>query len=170
MPSNQKPKIESAKFTYSPYEKAFEKQIKTIEDHGEKRVKAIKDNKKQLTNDKQIIIKMNCRFQRREIFKNIYNERLDKVEELTKNISYNDLTFIVESSGNETNFTKTDDSMTFLNNIKESEMKLQEAKKIQEDFNENLKKHEKEIKVKIKKKCWEILLSFLMEKMRLSNL
>ena len=32
LPSNQQQIIEQAKFTYSPLEKAFEKQIKTIED------------------------------------------------------------------------------------------------------------------------------------------
>ena len=31
---NQKQIIEQAKFTYSPLERAFEKQIKTIEDQG----------------------------------------------------------------------------------------------------------------------------------------
>ena len=31
LPSNQSRTIEQAKFTYSPLEKAFEKQIKTIE-------------------------------------------------------------------------------------------------------------------------------------------
>ena len=36
LPSNQKQIIEQAKFTYSPLGKAFEKQIKTIEDQGEK--------------------------------------------------------------------------------------------------------------------------------------
>ena len=35
-PSNQKQIIEQAKFTYSPLGKAFEKQIKSIEDQGEK--------------------------------------------------------------------------------------------------------------------------------------
>ena len=35
--------IEQARFTYSPLEKAFEKQIKTIEDQGKKQIKAIKD-------------------------------------------------------------------------------------------------------------------------------
>ena len=37
LPSNQKKIIEKTKFTYSPLEKAFEKQIKTIEDQGEKK-------------------------------------------------------------------------------------------------------------------------------------
>ena len=36
LPSNQQQIIEQAKFTYSPLGKAFEKQIKTIEDQGEK--------------------------------------------------------------------------------------------------------------------------------------
>ena len=37
--------IEQAKFTYSPLGKAFEKQIKTIEDQVEKQIKGIQDNK-----------------------------------------------------------------------------------------------------------------------------
>ena len=43
-------KINEAKFTYSPLGKAFEKQTKTIEDQGEKQIKAIQDNKKQPVN------------------------------------------------------------------------------------------------------------------------
>ena len=41
IPSNQKQIIEQAKFIYSPLGKAFEKQIETIEDQGEKQLKAI---------------------------------------------------------------------------------------------------------------------------------
>ena len=41
IPSNQKQIIEQVKFTYSPLGKAFEKQIETIEDQGEKQLKAI---------------------------------------------------------------------------------------------------------------------------------
>ena len=36
LPSNQKQMIQHPKFTYSPLGKPFEKQIKTIEDQGEK--------------------------------------------------------------------------------------------------------------------------------------
>ena len=43
LPSNQQQIIEQAKFTYSPLGKAFEKQIKTIEDQGKKQVKASED-------------------------------------------------------------------------------------------------------------------------------
>ena len=89
LPSNQKQMIQQAKFTYSPLGKAFEKQIKTIEDQGKKQIEALKnlkDNKeKQIDNadhykNKLLISK------EREIFKNIYNERLDKIEELAKKI------------------------------------------------------------------------------------
>ena len=37
--------IEHAKFTYSPSGKAFEKQIKTIEDQGKKQIDALADLK-----------------------------------------------------------------------------------------------------------------------------
>ena len=42
LPSNNQQIIEQAKFTYSPLGKAFEKQIKTIEDQGKKQVEALK--------------------------------------------------------------------------------------------------------------------------------
>ena len=45
LPSNQKQIIEQAKCTYSPSGKAFEKQIKTTEDQGQKQVEALKDLK-----------------------------------------------------------------------------------------------------------------------------
>ena len=45
LPSNQKQIIQQAKFTYSPLGKAFEKQIKTIEDQGKKQIDALKDLK-----------------------------------------------------------------------------------------------------------------------------
>ena len=39
LPSNQQQIIEQAKFTYSPIGKAFEKQIKTIEDQGKNKLR-----------------------------------------------------------------------------------------------------------------------------------
>ena len=38
--------IKQAKFTYSPLGKSFEKQIKTIEDQGEKQTKTLEDHRK----------------------------------------------------------------------------------------------------------------------------
>ena len=50
LPSNQQQTTEQAKLTYSPLEKAFEKQIKTIEDQGGKQIKALEDLKPKKTN------------------------------------------------------------------------------------------------------------------------
>ena len=46
--------IEKARFTYSPLGKAFEKQIKKIEEQGRKQVKALKASKSDV---QQLIIK-----------------------------------------------------------------------------------------------------------------
>ena len=70
MPSNQRQIIDEAKFAYSFLGKAFEKQTKTIEDQGEKQIKAIEDDKKQLDNNELLLSK------EKEIFKNIYNKSL----------------------------------------------------------------------------------------------
>ena len=43
LPYNHKQIIEQAEFTYSPLGKAFQKQIKAIEDEGEKQVEALKN-------------------------------------------------------------------------------------------------------------------------------
>ena len=74
--------IEQAKFAYSPLEKAFEKQTKTIEDQGQKQLKAIKDNKKKLDNkqtgNNELLLSKEI-----EIFKNIYNNRRGKIDEIS---------------------------------------------------------------------------------------
>ena len=76
MPSNQKQIIEQAKFAYSPLRKAFEKQRKTIEDQGEKQLKAIEYNKKQLDYKKELSNNGLLLSKERETFKIIYNKRL----------------------------------------------------------------------------------------------
>ena len=48
--SNQQQIIEQARFTYSPLEKAFEKQIKTIEDQRQKQADALKNLKTKKAN------------------------------------------------------------------------------------------------------------------------
>ena len=76
---NQQQIIEQAKFTYSP----LVKQTKTIEDQGEKQIKAIQDNKKQLANTQEITIK-------NIIPENILNDEakkeIDKISEIEKTV------------------------------------------------------------------------------------
>ena len=48
LPSNQKQIIEQSKFAYSPLEKAFEKQARTIKDQGRTQIKAIEKRAKKM--------------------------------------------------------------------------------------------------------------------------
>ena len=135
LPSNQQQIIEQDKFTYSPLGKAFEKQIKIIEDQGEKQVKAIQD--KQIVNnvdykDKLLLSK------EREIFKGIYNKRIDKIEELNNKIDYDNLQYVVVNSGKIYNFSELTDPLTFLNELKKGKMSLEQAKNNQKNYLEYL--------------------------------
>ena len=118
--------IEQAEFTYSPLGKAFEKQTKTIEDQRQKQVEAIEENKKQLYNkqpgNNELLLT-----KEREIFKNIYNKKIDKINELSKTIDYGDLKFIISTSGTETDYSELKDSLAFLDGIRKSEMSIEEA-------------------------------------------
>ena len=155
LPSNQKQMIEQAKFTYSPLGKAFEKQIKTIEDQGEKQIEALKilkDNKEKQINNADDYKKKLLISKEREIFKNIYNEKLDKIEVLTKKNDKDDLKFIVNSTGHEIDFPRAKDLITFINEIKGGEITIAKAKKLQEDFNNYLNKIRRGIKTEEQEK------------------
>ena len=131
LPSNQQQIIQQAKFNYSPLGKALEKQIKTIKDQGEKQVKAIQDKKlvnKDDYKDKLLLSK------EREIFKDIYNKRLDKIEEMNNEIDYDDLDYVVLSSDMEYKFSVEKDPISLLNAIKKGETSLEEANNRQKDY------------------------------------
>ena len=82
LPFDQQSIIEQTKFTYSPLGKAFEKQIKTIEDQGKKQVDALKVLEpkaiKSGSNNNSIITK--------EIYDKILEERMDEIPEMSKDI------------------------------------------------------------------------------------
>ena len=137
LPSNQQQIIQQAKFTYSPLGKALEKQTKIIEDQGKKQVKAIQDNKQILNinddyKDKQLLSR------EREIFKDIYNKRLDKIEELNNKIDYNNLNYVVVGTGDKYSFDDLDDPLTLLNNIKKGKILMGKAMEQQNNFHKFL--------------------------------
>ena len=108
LPLNQQQIIQQAKFNYSPFGKAFEKQIKTIENQRKKQIKAIQDNN-QLVNiniNKDDDYKNKLLLSKeREIFKDIYNKRLDKIEEMNNEIDYDDLDYVVLRSDIKYNYS-----------------------------------------------------------------
>ena len=61
-PSNQQQIIEQTKFTYSPLGKVFEKQIKTIEDQGNKQVDALESLKPNQKNNKLMLLIMRINY------------------------------------------------------------------------------------------------------------
>ena len=139
LPSNQRQIIEQAKFTSSPLGKAFEKQIKTIKDQGIKQVKAIQDNKQLLNinNDDDYKNKL-LLSKEREIFKDIYNKRLDKIEELNNKIDYGNLEYVVVGTGDEYDFNHFDDPLTFLSDIKKGKISMNKAIEQQYNFHKYL--------------------------------
>ena len=115
---------------------AFDKQTKTIKDQGEKQIKSIQDNKEQLVNinnDDDYKNKL-LLSREREIFKNIYKKRLDKIEELSKKIYYNNLKYTVISNGEEFEFDKSKDPLLLRNDIKKCKKSLEEGKNLQQDY------------------------------------
>ena len=120
--------------------KAFEKQTKTIKDQGEKQIQAIQDNKKQLANINDDYKNKLLLSKQREVFKNISNERLERMEELNKKIDYNNLKYTVISTGEEFEFDKSEDPLAFFNDIKTGKVSLEEVKGLQKDYNEYLNK------------------------------
>ena len=74
LPSNQQQIIEQARFTHSPLGKAFEKQIKTIEDHGKKQVDAL-ENLKPKEETKPIEDKSGNKSKATTIFNKLIDER-----------------------------------------------------------------------------------------------
>ena len=130
LPSNQQQTIQQAKFSYSLLGKALEKQRKTIEDRGEKQVKAIQDNQLVSINkddykDKLLLSK------EREIFKDISNKRLNKIEELNNKIDYY---YVILSKDMEDSFSIEKDPISLLKAIKDGEISLKEARDRQKNY------------------------------------
>ena len=92
LPSNQQQIIEQAKFTFSPLGKAFEKQIKTIEDQGQKQVEALEnfkpkeqtktiEDKSSSKNNQSLIWKIfNNLIKKRQSIMNALYESVDKIK------------------------------------------------------------------------------------------
>ena len=93
LPSNQKQVIEQAKFTYSHLGKAFEKQTKTIEDQGEKQVKATQ-NQGQI---KTIESNEGADNESHKTFDELLHKRISEIKGLSRQIDLNNLTYYFKS-------------------------------------------------------------------------
>ena len=92
LPCNQKQMIEQVKFIYSPIGKAFGKQIKTIEDQGEKQIKATENQGQVKTikkytydnEDSSLIL------EQKEISNKLVDERRDEIIKLDEKVNHDD--------------------------------------------------------------------------------
>ena len=133
LPSNQQQIIEQAKFTYSPLGKAFEKQIKTIEDQGKKQVNAL-ENLKPKEGTKPIEDKSNYKSQIAIIFDNLINKRKDLIKKLYDGADYNNLKFEHVGPTKDVSFYEYRNSKELFSAIKDNQIKFSEVKNKQNEF------------------------------------
>ena len=117
LPSNQQQIIEQARFTYSPLGKAFEKQIKTIEDQGKKQVDAL-ENLKPKEETKPIEDKSNNQSKATIIFNELINKRKELMNKLYDSVDYNKLGFEYMGPTKDVSFYEYMDSKELFNAIK----------------------------------------------------
>ena len=92
LPSTQKQIIEQTKFTYSPLGKAFDKEIKTIEDQGKKQVDAL-EKLKPKEEIKTIESTSNNLSRAATVFNELISKRKELMNKLYDSVDYNNLKF-----------------------------------------------------------------------------
>ena len=127
LPSNQQQIIEQANFTYSPLGKAFEKQIKTIDDQGKKQVDRLeslkpKEETKPIEDKPKII------------FNELINKRKELMRELNDSVDRNNSKFKYVGPTNDVSFYEYMDSIELFNSIKDNEIKVDDAIKKHHEF------------------------------------
>ena len=123
LPSNQQQIIDQAKSTYSPLRKAFEKQIKTIEDQGKKQVDALEKLElkaiESRSNNKPVITK--------EIYDEILNEKIDEIIKMSKEIIYSRLIYDFKGPISSISFLKFKCPMYTYDQLKNCDKTLQQV-------------------------------------------
>ena len=87
LPSNQQQIIEQAKLTYSPLGKDFKKQIKTIEDQGQKQVDALNT----LKSNNQLTIEDTI--PKNAVINDKAKKELDKIKKIDENLDRDKLMY-----------------------------------------------------------------------------
>ena len=127
LPSNQQQMIEQGKFIYSPLGKAFKKQTKTIEDHGQKQVEAsntLKSNNEKLAIENTI--------PENALNNDEAKKELDKIKEIEKNIAREKLVY--KTNKYTYSFENFQTIKTFGKNIYDGTITLEEANDYQTDL------------------------------------
>ena len=115
LPSDQSRITEEAKFTYSALGKSLKNKQTTIVENGRKQIEAIEEHGKQLFKsrcDKEYltILKQN------EIFEELANEKIDEIQNLSKQIDFNNLIYYFQGESGPRNFIGS--PLNFCKNVK----------------------------------------------------
>ena len=130
LPSNQQQIIKQVRFTDSPLGKVFEKKTKTIEDQGQKQVKALQ-NLKPKEQAKPI---GNNQSKATIIFNDLINKGKEIMSQLHDSVDYNNLNFEYVGPTKDVSFYEYMDSKELFNAIKNSQIKFNELKNKQNEF------------------------------------
>ena len=123
---------QTTKFTNSPLGKAFEKQIKTIEDQGKKQVNALEKLKPEET--KPIKDTSNNQSRATITFNDLINERKKIMNDLYDSADYKDLKFEYVGPTEDVSFYEYMNSKEIFNAIKNSRIKFSDAMNKQNEF------------------------------------
>ena len=132
LPSTQQQIIEQTKFTYSPLGKAFDKQIKTIEDQGKIQIDALE--KLKTKEIKPTEDKPNNQLKVATIFNDLINKRKELLNKLYDSVDYNNLKFEYVGSTEDVTFYEYMDSKELFNAIRDNKIEFSEAKNKQNNF------------------------------------
>ena len=137
LPSNQQQIIEQARFTYSPLRIAFEKQIKTIEDQGQKQFKT-SNTLKPKEQTKAITYKSDDDDDNTPISKKCYDEILkrimDEILKMNREINYSNLVYDFQGPATLINFAIFGGPMYTYNQLKNGEKIFQQVEEEQKYF------------------------------------
>ena len=149
LPTNQQQITEQTKFTYSPLGKDFGKQIKTIEDQGQKQVESLESLKtneqaKAITYDDDDDDDDDASLEQKEKCHNkLFDKKLDEIQELSRKIDYKNLNYIftTKDSGS-VNFIKSKGPVSLSKKITDGDMSLmvemveEDLEKFKREFNQ----------------------------------
>ena len=129
LPSNKQQIIEQAKFEYSPLGKAFEKQVKAIEDQGKKHIEALENVKlKEITRDKTKPIEHN----------NYFINELAKIRKSIKPVDFNNLIYYYKGSNEPINFSEYKGMMNIFKSTLSGDKTLEDIEQQQNKFKKEI--------------------------------
>ena len=125
-----------ARFTYSSLGKAFEKQIKTIEDQGKKQIKPIQGQGQVKTIKKYAYDVEDTPFisKQKEIFNELVDERREKITDLDKKVNSGDLIYRYKGNTADVKFDEFDNDLNIINKIQNGTISPEDVKSNQEKF------------------------------------